>query len=161
MNKLKFYKVGKDISESLLNQLWQEGRLYYVSSSEELVCEAVSSALKQMRKIDEFCNAPYRKMIAEIWESILEIRRVRERLLFKKGKQQGKTNWYYVSNIVNYMVIRSVYSTSLNKLVETMFGDNRYGKAVEHPYYKLSDEEERLIKIILEKICICDIQDLL
>jgi hypothetical protein len=151
MNKQTFYKVSEDMSMSLLDQLRQEGRLYYVSSSDELVQKAVSSALKQIRKIDGLSNEPYRKVVAEIWEEILDIRRVRERLLFKKGKQQGKVNWYYVSNIVNYLRIRDVYGVSFNKLIETMFGDNKYGKKTESPNYKLTEAEEKLIREILER----------
>ena len=151
MNKQKFFKVGKDISESLLNQLWQEGRLYYVSSSDELVQKAVSSTLKQIRKIDCFCNEPYKKEIAEIWESILDIWRVRERLLIKKGKQQGGTNWYYVCAILKYMQFRGVYDASFRKLVIMMFGDFQYGKLSETSSYKLTEKEESIIRKVLEK----------
>ena len=151
MNKLKFYKVSADTEISVLKALLREGRLYASSSSEELIENAVSSTMTRIRRIEPFCNDPYRKTIAEIWESILDIRRMRERLLFKKGKQKGRTNWYYVSNIVNYLKIRNVYNASFNKLVEMMFGDNRYGKQTENPNYKLTEDEEGLIRKILEK----------
>ena len=151
MNNQKLYKVGKDIPESLLIQLRNEGRLWASPSSEELVCEAVSSALKQMRKIDEFCNEPYRKTIAEIWLSILEIRRVRERLLFKKGKQKGGTNWYYVCAILKFMQFRGVYDASFRKLVSTLFGSFQYGKLSETPSYRLTEDEETFIRKVLEK----------
>ena len=76
MNKQKFFKLRTDIELSVLKSLLSEGRLYVSSSSDELVQKAVASTLKQMRKIDDFCHEPYRKTIAEIWESILEIRQV-------------------------------------------------------------------------------------
>ena len=49
------------------------------------------------------------------------------------------------------MVIKGVYNMSFNKLVETMFGDNRYGKQTENPNYKLTEDEEALIRKILER----------
>ena len=151
MNKQKFYKVSADTELSVLKALLREGRLYASSSSEELVQKAVFFALKRMRKIDDLCNEPYRSEIAKIWESILEIRRVRERLLFKKGKQKETTNWYYVCAILKYMQYRGVYDASFRKLVSTLFGSFQYGTASEKSTYKLSEKEETLIRKVLEK----------
>jgi hypothetical protein len=135
----------------LLNQLWQEGRLYYVSSSDELVQKAVSSTLKQIRKIDCFCNEPFKKEIAEIWESILDIWRVRKRLLFKKGKQQGKVNWYYVCVIVNCLYVRGVYMGRFRDLLGMLFNDISIEKSIHNRYYMLSEEEENAIKAVLQR----------
>jgi hypothetical protein len=151
MNKQTFYKVSEDMPMSLLDQLRQEGRLYYVSSSDELVQKAVSSALKQIRKIDGLSNEPYRKVVAEIWEEILDIRRVRERLLFKKGKQQGKVNWYYVCVIVNCLYVRGVYMGRFRDLLGMLFNDISIEKSIHNRYYMLSEEEENAIKAVLQR----------
>ena len=146
-----FKKLSADTSVSELLSLLMEGRLYVASSSDELVQKAVSSALTRIRRIKPFSNEPYRERIAEIWESILEIRRVRERLLFKKGKQQGRTNWYYVCAILKYMQYRGVYDASFRKLVSTLFGSFQYGKLSETPSYRLTEDEETFIRKVLEK----------
>ena len=57
MNKQTFYKVSEDMSMSLLDQLRQEGRLYYVSSSDELVQKAVSSGEKKAKEIMKASHA--------------------------------------------------------------------------------------------------------
>ena len=144
-------KLSPKTEEAEVIRLFKEGRLYVASSSDELVQKAVSSALKQIRKIDGLSNEPYRKVIREIWEEILDIRRVRERLLFKKGKQQGKVNWYYVCVIVNCLYVRGVYMGRFRDLLGMLFNDISIEKSIHNRYYMLSEEEENAIKAVLQR----------
>ena len=146
-----FTKLSADTSVSELLSLLREGRLYVASSSEELVQKAVSSALKRVRKIDGLCNEPYRKVIAEIWESVLYIRSIRARLLYQKGKKKDTINWVFVSVIVKFLHSRNVYALHFNDLLKAMYGNVVIAKSVNNPNYMLIDIEESLIKSILKK----------
>ena len=143
-------KLSLDTKVSELLELLKEGRLYVASSSYELVQKAVSSALKRVRKIDDLCNEPYRKVIAKIWESVLYIRSIRARLLYQKGKKKDTINWVFVSVIVKFLHSRNVYTLHFNDLLKAMYGNVVIAKSVNNPNYRLTDIEESLIKGILK-----------
>ena len=149
MNKQTFYKVGKDVDMSLLLQLLSEGRLYYVSSSDELVQNAIKEILHELRKIYEYSSAEYEENMENIFLSIFSIHSIRERLVFKNGARVRKTNFGYVACILKFLVLRNCFICNLNDLLRKMFGNTNYNKNVNKSWYVFSDEEESSIKAIL------------
>ena len=149
MNKQTFYKVSEDMPMSLLNQLRQEGRLYYVSSSDELVQDAICNIICKLRKTYHLCAPEYEDNMENIYRSIFSIHSIRERLIYMHGKQVRKPNYAFVAVIMKFLIIRYSYLCTLNELLRIAFGDTSLNKNINKKYYALSDDEESSIKGIL------------
>ena len=145
MNK-KFYKVSKDIPESLLIQLWHEGRLWASSSSEEL---AISEAIQKLRDIRSVVSPEYERNIEKTMQAIFSIPTIKARMLYKKGKVAGTTNYATIVIILKYLQGRYVFQCSFNELLRMVFGNTKYNKNTNKKCYSLSYEEEMRIKSIL------------
>jgi hypothetical protein len=134
---------------SLLDQLRQEGRLYYVSSSDELVQNAICDIMCKLRKTYYLCAPEYEDNMENIYRSIFSIHSIRERLIYMHGKQVRKPNYAFVAVIMKFLIIRYSYLCTLNELLRIAFGDTSLNKNINKKYYALSDNEESSIKAIL------------
>ena len=151
MNMQTFYKVSEDMSISLLKQLRQEGRLYYVSSSDELVQKAICDIMCKLRKTYHLCAPEYEDNMENIYRSIFSIHSIRERLIYMHGKQVRKPNYAFVAVIMKFLIIRYSYLCTLNELLRIAFGDTSLNKNTNKKCYALSDDEENRIKGVLLK----------
>jgi len=153
MNK-NFYKVSRDIQKSLLMKLLQEGRLYYVSSSDELVHDAIAEIICRLRKTYSLASPEYEDNMESIYKSIFSIRSIRERLIYKSGRQVRKANYAFVAVIMKFLIIRYSYLCNLNDLLRVAFNDTSLNKNTNKKCYALSDDEESSIKAILLKFSV-------
>ena len=151
MNKQTFYKVSEDMSMSLLDQLRQEGRLYYVSSSDELVQDAICNIMCKLRKTYHLCAPEYEDNMENIYRAIFSIQSIRERLIYKSGRQVRKPNLAFVAVIMKFLIVRYSYLCTVNELLRIAFGDTSLNKNINKKCYALSDDEESRIKAILLK----------
>lgn len=151
MNKQTFYKVSEDMSMSLLDQLRQEGRLYYVSSSDELVQDAICDIMCKLRKTYHLCAPEYEDNMENIYRAIFSIHSIRERLIYMHGKQVRKPNYAFVAVIMKFLIIRYSYLCTLSQLLRIAFNDDNLRKNTNKKCYALSDDEENRIKAILLK----------
>lgn len=149
MNKQTYYKVGKDMDLSLLMQLRAEGRLYFVSSSEELVQDAIVEVLHELRKTYEYASAEYEDNMENIFRSIFSIHSIRERLVYMHGRQVRKANYGFVACILKFLVLRNCFICNFNDLLRKMFGNTNHNKNVNKACYAFTDDEEKSIKAIL------------
>ena len=149
MNKQTFYKVSEDMSMSLLDQLRQEGRLYYVSSSDELVQDAICDIMCKLRKTYHLCAPEYEDNMENIYRAIFSIQSIRERLIYKSGRQVRKSNLAFVAVILRFLVIRNSYLCNLCQILRVSFGSIDMIKNTNKKCYALSDDEEGRIKAIL------------
>lgn len=149
MNKQTFYKVSEDMSMSLLKQLRQEGRLYYVSSSDELVQKAICDIMCKLRKTYHLCAPEYEDRMENVFRSIFSIHSIRKRLIYMHGKQVRKPNYSFVAVVLRFLVSRNYYLCHLSQLLRIAFNDDNLRKNTNKKYYALSDDEEGRIKAIL------------
>ena len=129
MNKQKFYKVSADTEISVLKVLLREGRLYASSSSEEL---AISEA-----------------NIGKMLKAIFSIPTIKKRMLYKKGKVAGTTNFATVAMVLKYMQGRCVFLCNFSDLLREVFGNDNLKKNTNKSCYALSSDEESRIKAFL------------
>ena len=146
MNKLNFRKLSADIEISVLKALLREGRLYASSSSEEL---AISEAIQRLHDIYYVVSPEYEANIGEMLKVIFSIPTIKKRMLYKKGKVAGTTNFATVAIILKYLQGRCVFLCNFNELLRMVFGDTAMNKNTNKNYYSLSEDEESKIKAIL------------
>lgn len=146
MNKQKFYKVSADTEISVLKALLREGRLYASSSSEEL---AISEAIQMLRNIHSVVSPEYEANIGKMLKAIFSIPTIKKRMLYKKGKVAGTTNFATVAMILKYMQSRCVFLCNFSDLLREIFGNDNLKTYTNKSYYMLSDDEERQIKVHL------------
>lgn len=146
MNKQKFYKVSADTEISVLKVLLREGRLYASSSSEEL---AISEAIQMLRNIHSVVSPEYEANIGKMLKAIFSIPTIKKRMLYKKGKVAGTTNFATVAMILKYMQSRCVFLCNFSDLLREVFGNDNLKTYTNKSYYMLSDDEERQIKAYL------------
>ena len=146
MNKQKFYKVSADTEISVLKALLREGRLYASSSSEEL---AISEAIQMLRDIQPVVSPEYEANIGKMLKAIFSIPTIKKRMLYKKGKVAGTTNFATVAMILKYMQSRCVFLCNFSDLLREIFGNDNLKTYTNKSYYMLSDDEERQIKVHL------------
>ena len=146
MNKQKFYKVSADTEISVLKALLREGRLYASSSSEEL---AISEAIRMLRNIHSVVSPEYEANIGKILKAIFSIPTIKKRMLYKKGKVAGTTNFATVAMVLKYMQSRCVFLCNFSDLLREIFGNDNLKTYTNKSYYMLSDDEERQIKAYL------------
>ena len=146
MNKQKFYKVSADTEISVLKALLREGRLYASSSSEEL---AISEAIRMLRNIHSVVSPEYEANIGKILKAIFSIPTIKKRMLYKKGKVAGTTNFATVAMVLKYMQSRCVFLCNFSDLLREIFGNDNLKTYTNKSYYMLSDDEERQIKVHL------------
>ena len=146
MNKQKFYKVSADTEISVLKALLREGRLYASSSSEEL---AISEAIRMLRNIHSVVSPEYEANIGKMLKAIFSIPTIKKRMLYKKGKVAGTTNFATVAMILKYMQSRCVFLCNFSDLLREIFGNDNLKTYTNKSYYMLSDDEERQIKVHL------------
>lgn len=146
MNKQKFYKVSADTEISVLKALLREGRLYASSSSEEL---AISEAIQMLRNIHSVVSPEYEANIGKILKAIFSIPTIKKRMLYKKGKVAGTTNFATVAMVLKYMQSRCVFLCNFSDLLREIFGNDNLKTYTNKSYYMLSDDEERQIKAYL------------
>ena len=146
MNKQKFYKVSADTEISVLKALLREGRLYASSSSEEL---AISEAIQMLCNIHSVVSPEYEANIGKILKAIFSIPTIKKRMLYKKGKVAGTTNFATVAMVLKYMQGRCVFLCNFSDLVREIFGNDNLKTYTNKSYYMLSDDEERQIKAYL------------
>ena len=151
MNKQTFYKVSEDMSMSLLNQLRQEGRLYYVSSSDELVQDAIIVTMCKLRKTYSYASPEYEDNMENIYKCIFSIPSIRKKILYRHGKRVRQANDAFLVVIMKYLVSRYTYMCNLNDLLRLIFGNTDLNKNTNKKYYALSEDEESSIKAILLK----------
>lgn len=143
MNKQKFFKLRTDIELSVLKSLLKEGRLYVSSSSEEL---AIAECVKLMRKAKAMISPEYEKNYERMVESILSIPTIKQRMLYKKGKVAGTTNFATFVMVLKYLQCRYVFLCTFSDLLREIFGNDNLKKNTHKSYYALSCEEESQIK---------------
>lgn len=146
MNKQKFYKVSADTEISVLKVLLREGRLYASSSSEEL---AISEAIQMLRNIHSVVSPEYEANIGKMLKAIFSIPTIKKRMLYKKGKVAGTTNFATVAMVLKYMQSRCVFLCNFSDLLREVFGNDNLKTYTNKSYYMLSDDEERQIKAYL------------
>ena len=146
MNKQKFYKVSADTEISVLKALLREGRLYASSSSEEL---AISEAIQMLRNIHSVVSPEYEANIGKILKAIFSIPTIKKRMLYKKCKVAGTTNFATIAMILKYMQGRCVFLCNFSDLLREVFGNDNLKTYTNKSYYMLSDDEERQIKAYL------------
>ena len=146
MNKQKFYKVSVDTEISVLKALLREGRLYASSSSEEL---AISEAIQMLHDIHSVVSPEYEANIGKMLKAIFSIPTIKKRMLYKKGKVAGTTNFATVAMILKYMQSRCVFLCNFSDLLREIFGNDNLKTYTNKSYYMLSDDEERQIKVHL------------
>lgn len=146
MNKQKFYKVSADTEISVLKTLLREGRLYASSSSEEL---AISEAIQMLRDIQPVVSPEYEANIGKMLKAIFSIPTIKKRMLYKKGKVAGTTNFATVAIILKYMQSRCVFLCNFSDLLREIFGNDNLKKNTNKKCYALSSDEESRIKAIL------------
>ena len=146
MNKQKFYKVSADTEISVLKVLLREGRLYASSSSEEL---AISEAIQMLCNIHSDVSPEYEANIGKILKAIFSIPTIKKRMLYKKGKVAGTTNFATVAMVLKYMQGRCVFLCNFSDLLREIFGNDNLKTYTNKSYYMLSDDEERQIKVHL------------
>lgn len=146
MNKQKFYKVSADTEISVLKALLREGRLYASSSSEEL---AISEAIRMLCNIHSVVSPEYEANIGKILKAIFSIPTIKKRMLYKKGKVAGTTNFATVAMVLKYMQSRCVFLCNFSDLLREIFGNDNLKTYTNKSYYMLSDDEERQIKVHL------------
>ena len=143
MNKQKFFKLRTDIELSVLKSLLSEGRLYVSSSSEEL---AIAECVKLMRKAKAMISPEYEKNCERMIETILSISTIKQRMLYKKGKVAGTTNFATFVMVLKYLQCRYVFLCTFSDLLREIFGDDKMKTYTNKSYYMLSGEEESKIK---------------
>ena len=143
MNKQKFYKVSADTEISVLKALLREGRLYASSSSEEL---AISESIQMLCNIHSVVSPEYEANIGKMLKAIFSIPTIKKRMLYKKGKVAGTTNFATVAMILKYMQSRCVFLCNFSDLLREIFGNDNLKTYTNKSYYMLSDDEERQIK---------------
>ena len=146
MNKQKFYKVSADTEISVLKALLREGRLYASSSSEEL---AISEAIRMLRNIHSDVSPEYEANIGKILKAIFSIPTIKKRMLYKKGKVAGTTNFATVAMVLKYMQGRCVFLCNFSDLLREVFGNDNLKKNTNKSCYALSSDEESRIKAFL------------
>lgn len=146
MNKQKFYKVSADTEISVLKALLREGRLYASSSSEEL---AISESIQMLCNIHSVVSPEYEANIGKMLKAIFSIPTIKKRMLYKKGKVAGTTNFATVAMILKYMQSRCVFLCNFSDLLREIFGNDNLKTYTNKSYYMLSDDEERQIKVHL------------
>ena len=146
MNKQKFYKVSADTEISVLKVLLREGRLYASSSSEEL---AISEAIQMLCNIHSVVSPEYEANIGKMLKAVFSIPTIKKRMLYKKGKVAGTTNFATVAMILKYMQSRCVFLCNFSDLLREIFGNDNLKTYTNKSYYMLSDDEERQIKAYL------------
>ena len=146
MNKQKFYKVSADTEISVLKVLLREGRLYASSSSEEL---AISEAIQMLCNIHSVVSPEYEANIGKMLKAVFSIPTIKKRMLYKKGKVAGTTNFATVAMILKYMQGRCVFLCNFSDLLREIFGNDNLKTYTNKSYYMLSDDEERQIKAYL------------
>ena len=146
MNKQKFFKLRTDIELSVLKSLLSEGRLYVSSSSEEL---AIAECVKLMRKAKAMISPEYEKNCERMIETILSISTIKQRMLYKKGKVAGTTNFATFVMVLKYLQCRYVFLCTFSDLLREIFGDDKMKTYTNKSYYMLSGEEESKIKALL------------
>ena len=139
-------KLSADTSVSELLCLLREGRLYVASSSEEL---AISEAMRKLRSIRSVVSPEYEANIGNILKMIFSIPTIKKRMLYKKGKVAGTTNFATVASILKYLQIRSVFLCNFSSLLREIFENDDLKKNTNKPCYALSSNEESQIKAIL------------
>ena len=143
MNKQKFFKLRTDIELSVLKSLLKEGRLYVSSSSEEL---AIAECVKLMQKAKSMISPDYEKNYERMVESILSIPTIKQRMLYKKGKVAGTTNFATFVMVLRYLQSRYVFLCSFSDLLREIFGNTIYNKNTNKSCYALTDNEMSEIK---------------
>ena len=142
MNK-NFYKVSRDLQKSLLMKLLQEGRLYYVSSSDELVHDAIAEIICRLRKTYSLASPEYEDNMESIYKSIFSIRSISERLIYKSGRQVRKANYAFVAVIMKFLIIRYSYLCNLTDLLRIAFNDTSLNKN--------TNKKSRILSILHQK----------
>ena len=143
MNKQKFFKLRTDIELSVLKSLLSEGRLYVSSSSEEL---AIAECVKLMQKAKAMISPDYEKNCERMIETILSISTIKQRMLYKKGKVAGTTNFATFVMVLKYLQCRYVFLCTFSDLLREIFGDDKMKTYTNKSYYMLYGEEESKIK---------------
>lgn len=148
MNKQKFFKLRTDIELSVLKSLLKEGRLYVSSSSEEL---AIAECVKLMQKAKAMISPEYEKNCERMIETILSIPTIKQRMLYKKGKAVGTTNFAIFVMVLKYLQCRYVFLCSFSDLLREIFGNDKLKTYTNKSCYTLSDNEIYEIKAQLLK----------
>lgn len=157
--KEKFVKVPTrgTTAEELL-ALWQQGKLYELAEEEvlpeeQLIAHCQREALAYVGAIDENATAEWRGRTVMLWKSIVNDEAFRKSLMMQKGRNRGRLNRYFVTNIVFHLQALDVYQCSnlleLHMKLEGVGAKNSVYKGAGE--YKLSSEQRRRLRELRDK----------